>query len=340
MLPLALDANEPLPVARPRYRQQLPHLERDALFLTDAGLETMLVFQDGIDLPHFAAFDLLRTDAGRTRLRRYYEGFATLAVQQRVGLVLEAPTWRASPDWGARLGYDLAALAAVNRDAIALLTTLRDAHACARSPMVVSGNLGPRGDGYVVGQQMSVAEAREYHAWQVGVFALTAADMISVFTMNYAEEAAGIALAARAAELPLAVSFTLETDGRLPSGQPLAEAIAQVDAASSDWPAYYMINCAHPDHFAQLFATAAPWQQRVRGVRANASRRSHAELEASTTLDAGDPEELGGQYRQLRSALPQLSVVGGCCGTDHRHVAAIGRALAAAQAAPRGGLAG
>ncbi len=323
---MTLDPTQP-PARTALYRGRLPQLARDALFLTDAGLETMLVFQDGLALPYFAAFDLLRTEAGRARLRRYYEGFASMAVQQRAGLVLEAPTWRASPEWGVKLGYDLDALAAANREAIALLLDTRDAFACAHSPMVVSGNLGPRGDGYVIDKKMSVREAYEYHAWQIGVFAGTAVDMISVFTMNYAEEAAGIALAARAVELPLAVSFTLETDGRLPSGQPLAEAIAQVDAASSAYPAYYMVNCAHPEHFAHLFAAPAPWQQRVRAVRANASRRSHAELESSTTLDAGDPEELGGQYKRLRSVLPQLSVVGGCCGTDHRHVAAIGRAL-------------
>lgn len=312
---------------RANYRHRLPQLEPDAIFLTDAGLETMLVFHDGLELPHFAAFHLLRTDAGRARLRCYYEGFAAMAVQQRLGLVLEAPTWRASPDWGARLGYGRDELAAANRDAIALTVAVRDAFACTCSPMVVSGNLGPRGDGYVVDQQMSVAEASEYHAWQIGVFAATAADMVSVFTMTYAEEAAGIALAARAVELPLAVSFTLETDGRLPSGQPLAEAIAQVDAASSAYPAYYMINCAHPDHFAHLFAKPAPWHRRVRALRANASRRSHAELEASSTLDSGDPDELGSQYGQLRMVMPQLSVLGGCCGTDHRHVAAIGRAI-------------
>ncbi len=331
MSPLARGAvARPVHATAPRAhrRDQLPQLERDALFLTDAGLETMLVFQDGIELPYFAAFDLLRTEAGRARLRRYYDACASMAVQQRVGLVLEAPTWRASPDWGARLGYDLDALAATNRDAIAMLVAVRDAFACADSRMVVSGNLGPRGDGYVADRHMSVGEARDYHAWQIEVFAATVADMISVFTMNYAEEAAGIALAARALQMPLAVSFTLETDGRLPSGQPLAEAIAQVDAVSSSYPAYYAINCAHPEHFAHLFATPALWHQRVRALRANASRRSHAELEASTTLDAGDPEELAGAYRRLRARLPGLCVVGGCCGTDHRHVAAIGRALA------------
>jgi S-methylmethionine-dependent homocysteine/selenocysteine methylase len=263
-------------------------------------------------------------------LRAYYDGFAAMAVQQRAGLVLEAPTWRASPDWGARLGYDRATLAQVNRLAVDLMCAVRAAHACAGSPMVVSGNLGPRGDGYLPGAMMSSAEARDYHAWQVGVFADTVVDMVSVSTMNYAEEAAGIALAARAAGVPLAVSFTLETDGRLPSGQSLAEAIAQVDAASSAYPAYYMINCAHPAHFDHLFGTPQPWHRRIHGLRANASRRSHAELESSTELDAGDPDELGGQYRRLRARLPHLSVVGGCCGTDHRRVAAIGRALRAA----------
>jgi S-methylmethionine-dependent homocysteine/selenocysteine methylase len=193
----------------------------------------------------------------------------------------------------------------------------------------VSGNIGPRGDGYRAEARMSVAGARDYHAAQIATFADTDADMLGAFTMNYVEEAVGITLAARQARMPLALSFTLETDGRLPSGQPLVEAIERVDAESDDYPVYYMINCAHPSHFEDMLGELGSKSRRVRGLRANASRRSHAELDACTDLDAGNPQELGGDYRALARKLPALTVVGGCCGTDHRHVAAIAQAMRA-----------
>jgi S-methylmethionine-dependent homocysteine/selenocysteine methylase len=311
-----------------KYRQRLPQLA-DRLFATDAGLETELVFHDGRELPHFAAFDLLKTDAGFERLRAYYARYAEIARAHRLGLVLETPTWRASPDWGEKLGYDARQLADANRKAVSLLLEIRAEFETSGTPVVASGNLGPRGDGYRPDARMSATEARDYHAWQIATFAATDADLVSVFTMNYVEEAIGVAAAARDHKMPAVISFTLETDGRLPSGQGLAEAIGATDAATDAHPAYYMINCAHPTHFADALRAGGTWRSRVRGIRANASRRSHAELDASTDLDDGNPDELGAQYRALRPLLPRLTVVGGCCGTDHRHVGSICRALAA-----------
>jgi homocysteine S-methyltransferase len=309
------------------YRKALPQLH-DRLFMTDGGLETTLIFHDGVDLPYFAAFDLMKSPEGTDLLRRYYTRYAEIAVGCGLGMVLEAPTWRASRDWGEKLGYDAAELDAVNRKAIALMLETRATFEAPDRAMVISGNIGPRGDGYRADARMSIEEACDYHATQIETFAGTAADMVSVFTMNYVEEAAGVARAARTLHMPLAVSFTLETDGRLPSGDTLGEAILRTDDASDGYPAYYMINCAHPTHFAHvLLDHGAPWIDRIRGLRANASRRSHAELDESTELDAGEPEELGGQYRELRPLLRHLSVVGGCCGTDHRHVASVCAAL-------------
>jgi len=309
-----------------KYRAHLPQLS-DRLFTSDGGLETTLVFHEGIDLPYFAAFDLLKDDAGVEILRDYYRRYIELARANRMGIVLESPTWRASRDWGARLGYDGTALADVNRKAIGLLLELRAVHETHHTPIVVSGNLGPRGDGYSPSARMGVSEARDYHAEQIGTFAQTDADMVAAFTMNYVEEAFGIALAAGERSIPVAISFTLETDGRLPSGETLEAAIAATDAATDRYPAYYMINCAHPTHFETTLARAGAWRERIRGIRANASKRSHAELDESTDLDAGDPVELGGQYRALRTVLPKLAVIGGCCGTDQRHVGAMCAAL-------------
>ena len=309
-----------------KYRDRLPQLE-DQLFLTDGGLETTLVFQEGIELACFAAFDLLRNARGTETLRRYFTTYVEVARRQQVGIVLDSPTWRANPDWGTKLGYDAQALEDVNRLSIGLLLEVRAAMETARTPIVISGNLGPRGDGYQPGARMTVAEAAEYHAAQIRTFAGTEADMIAALTMNYVEEAAGIAIAARAARMPVALSFTLETDGRLPSGESLAHAIDRIESLSDAYAAYYMINCAHPSHFEHVLPELGAWKSRIRGLRANASRRSHAELDASTSLDAGDPVELGNQYAQVREHLPALTVVGGCCGTDHRHVEAIGRAV-------------
>lgn len=313
------------------YRTHLPQLD-DRLFIADSGMETTLIFHDGIDLPCFASFVLLDDDAGRARLRDYFARHIEIARSAGTGIVLETPTWRASADWGAKLGYDAARLAAVNRAAVEQLAELRDQLETPTTPIVISGNLGPRGDGYVAGRKMRIAEAQAYHAPQIETFASTAADLISVFTMTYVEEAIGVVRAAQAADMPVAVSFTLETDGRLPSGMPLAEAIEAADAATGAYPAYYMINCAHPTHFAHVLEDAGAWRERVRGVRANASKRSHAELDEATELDPGNPDELASEYRDLRALLPRLAVVGGCCGTDHRHIGAVCERLVATAA--------
>jgi len=305
-----------------KYRQHLPQLD-GKLFVTDGGLETSLIFLEHLDLPYFAAFDLLKDDLGIARLRNYYIPYLELARQHQLGFVLEAPTWRANRDWAERLGYSDLALADANRTAVGLLLELRAEYETPECPMVISGNLGPRADGYRIGDKMTAAQAQAYHAEQIGTFAGTDADMLAAFTLNYVEEAIGIALAARAAQMPLALSFTLETDGRLPSGQSLADAIAETDAASQNYPAYYMVNCAHPSHFEHVFNGRGAWLERIRGLRANASKRSHAELDECSDLDAGNPEELGHEYLALRTKLPKLSVVGGCCGTDHRHLGEI-----------------
>jgi homocysteine S-methyltransferase len=271
-----------------KYRQALPQLQEE-LFLTDGGIETTLIFHEGATLPYFASFVLLKDESGTALLRRYFERYAELARVEGLGLVLETPTWRANPDWAAKLGYDAPALAEANRRSVDLLLGIRRSFEAGSTRIVISGNLGPRGDGYDPGGQMSASKAQAYHASQIETLAATDADMIAAFTMNYVEEAVGYSV-------------------------------------------YYMINCAHPTHLETALSRPGEWRDRICGLRANASRRSHKELDESPDLDAGNPEELGREYRALRSALRNLSVVGGCCGTDHRHVAAIARALQPARA--------
>ncbi len=302
----------------------LPQLER--LCLTDAGLETDFIFNRGIELPQFASIVLLGSDEGRDALDTYFRGFLDLARRAGTGFILESATWRASPDWARPLGLTQPQLDDLNRAAINMLVALRDEYRTSTLPIIVSGCLGPRGDGYDPGTVMEVAEARDYHAHQAAVLAAAGADMLSAITMTNVPEAIGITLAARALAIPVAISFTVETDGRLPTRDTLAGAITAVDEATGAAPAYYMINCAHPTHFAAILDDGADWTRRIRGVRANASRCSHAQLDAMTELDSGDPDEFAALHLELRQRFPHFNVLGGCCGTDLRHVAAIATA--------------
>lgn len=301
------------------YRQKLPQLGAKKC-ITDGGLETILVFKHGIDLPHFAAYDLLRTQQGYETLYAYYEQFAALARANSVGLVLETATWRANTDWGAAIGDDEEALGQFNSRAVSLVDKVRQEFDSEETPIVVSGNIGPRGDGYVPGAAMQVQEAQQYHSSQVNTFKQTAVDMVSALTLNYSAEAIGIALAAESAGLPCCISFTVETDGQLPNGESLQAAIAAVDDYPGTNVAYYMINCAHPTHFQRLFDADEPWMKRVKAIRANASCLSHAELDVAETLDDGNPEEFGEQLVHISNLAPHVTVLGGCCGTDERHI--------------------
>ena len=278
---------------------------------------------------------MLKDEAGTERLRRYYRQFAELARDRGVGFVLESPTWRASPRWAEEIGYSEGELDELNRRAIALMAEIRPEYETPEAPVVISGQIGPQDDGYNPTSRLTADEAQRYHSTQIATFAGTEADMVTALTMTYADEALGITRAAQAAGLPVVISFTLETDGRLPSGEQLGEAIGAVDEGTDGGAAYYMINCAHPTHFAETIEGDEPWIERVRGLRANASIRSHAELDEATELDEGDPVDLAERYVALRDKLPRLTVLGGCCGTDFRHVERIADSWLAGSPAER-----
>lgn len=309
------------------YRKELPQLG-DAIFLTDGGLETTLIFHHNIELPLFAAFDLLKDEAGVEQLKNYYHQYVQIAKDAGLGFILESPTWRASSDWGQHLGYSRQALAQANHDSIALLEDIRADYVEYDIPLVISGCIGPRGDGYQVAT-FDAQDEKAYHQQQVQTFSETAADLVSAITMTSVNEAVGIALAAQDCDLPVVISFTVETDGRLPSGETIEQAITLCDQATGSYPAYYMVNCAHPSHFEHQLPGGKALA-RLKGVRANASKCSHEELDESPTLDDGNPAEFGKEYGRLKHLIPGLTVVGGCCGTDHRHIQQICRALHAA----------
>jgi homocysteine S-methyltransferase len=313
----------------PKYRDRLPQ-QSGKIFLTDGGMETTLIFHDGVDLPCFAAFTLLDTPEGVERTRAYYARYAAMARQAGLGFVLETPTWRANADWGAKLGYSREDLARINRQSVELMLELRAQFETPQTPIVISGAIGPRGDGYDPGRIMGIDEAQAYHAAQIDALRNTAADLVTAFTLNYVNEGIGVARAAKAVGMPVVISFTVETDGKLPTGETLKEAITTVDRESGAAPIYFMVNCAHPTHFRGSLASGEDWVKRIGGFRANASRRSHAELDQATELDSGDPVEFGRQHADLRRLLPHANVLGGCCGTDHRHVEQIAFACVAA----------
>lgn len=296
----------------------LSFLPADA-YVSDGGLETDLMFNRGVELPEFASFPLVEDRRGRDLLREYYDGYAAVARTVGAGLTLESPTWRANPDWAARVGYDTDALDRVNRAAVEFLAELRDAYRDLVDVRII-GAIGPRGDGYCAGEKADPDEAAEYHGGQVESLARAGADLVASYTMTGAEEAIGIVRAARRAGVPVLAGFTVETDGRLPDGSSLGAAIARVEREAA--PDGYVINCAHPTHIAPALE-GADWLDRVVQVNPNASTLSHAELDEAEELDAGDIAFLASSYEQLRAKLPALRIVGGCCGTDARHVGAL-----------------
>ena len=295
----------------------------NTMFLADGGLETDMVFNHGFDLPLFASFTMLSSDTGRAALRRYFEDYIRIAKGAGMGMLLDTATWRANLGWGTQMGLSASDIDAVNARAVAFATGIRDAHED-DLPILVNGVIGPEGDGYNPDYVLDADGYEAYHAPQIRALSGAGADLVSAVTMTNSSEGLGITRAAKAQGVPCIISFTVETDGRLPSGESLGEAIGRVDRETGGWPLFFMINCAHPDHFsAQL---NGDWLDRIGAIRANASRCSHAELDEAEELDAGNPIELAQGYVDLRAKLPNLRVMGGCCGTDYRHVGAIAHA--------------
>ena len=305
-----------------KYRTNLPQLSMTT-FMTDGGLETDLIFNHGIDLPEFAAFDLLKDEKGKDILSKYYKDYLEISKDRCSGFILEAPTYRANPDWALKIGYSLDSLKDIIGTSVQELEELRNDYENDDFQIAISVCIGPRGDGYVADNKMSIEMAEEYHSYQIAVVADTNADLVSALTINYNEEAIGLVKAAKKNGLPVVISYTVETDGKLPSGQSLKDAITSLDKITDNYVSYYMINCAHPDHFAHILNPDSQWAKRIKGLRANASTKTHCELDESETLDIGDKEQLARKYQELKTLLPSLNVIGGCCGTDHTHLSKI-----------------
>ena len=308
-----------------KYRNELPQLA-GGLFLNDAGLETDIIFNKGVEIREFAAHTLLPDPAGREVLATYFREMLSLAKSKGAGFVLDCPTWKAHMHWADDLKATEAEIRQANVDAVAFAAGLREEFSENEQPIVINALIGPRGDAYAPDVEIAAAEAEKYHAQQIGWLAETEVDMVSALTFTMADEAIGAVRAAKAAGIPIVVSFTVETDGKLPTGEALGDAIQRVDAATDNATAYYMVNCAHPDHFSGVIGDEE-WTKRIRGLRCNASRLSHAELDECEVLDDGNPVELGQQYAEFKERMPWLNVFGGCCGSDLRHVTEIADAV-------------
>lgn len=296
----------------------------DKIYLTYTGMETDLIFTQGTDLPGFASYPLLETATGRDQLTKYYTDLIKLGQRENIGIILESATWVANRDRGAAIGYSPKTLMKRNAQAIALMSKTRASYP--DQSILISANIGPRADAYAPNEQMNASDAQEYHAEQIGALKDTDLDFISGYTLAYPQEAIGITLAAKQTNIPIVIAFTVETDGNLPTGMSLQQAIETVDNATNAYPSYYMINCAHPDHFENILSNDT-WMSRLKGIVANASRCSHAELDNADTLDDGNPTELGQDLSKIRKNHPTINVFGGCCGTDMRHMACIAQAL-------------
>lgn len=301
-------------------------------YLTDGGFETSMLFLEGFDLPAFAACVLLEDDVARAAMNRYFDRFLAMAETAGTGFVLDTNTWRSGTHWASAVGRSPAQMQDLTREAVRFAEAIRDRWQDRVSPILLNGVIGPAGDAYDGTLALDATTAEAIHAPQIALLATCGVDLITALTFGSIPEAIGVVRASIKAGVPAAISFTVETDGRLPDGTPLARAIRETDAATADAPLYYMINCAHPEHFRDVLGDEA-WCRRIRGIRANASRLSHAELDEAETLDDGNPEEFGVLHGELSKKLTALKVVGGCCGTDHRHVGCMAHTMLPSTAA-------
>ncbi|RGE17629.1 homocysteine S-methyltransferase family protein [Leucobacter sp. wl10] len=297
--------------------------------LTDGGIETALADRLGQELPEFAAFVLLDGAEGREALRAYYRPFVELARRRGLPLVLDTPTWRANPDWAERLGYDAEALDRANADAVALVRGTAEEHdgsggeGGGAAEILVNGCVGPRYDDYDASQRMTAEEAERYHWPQVRALAEAGADRVTAVTTLDAAEGVGVVRAAQRARIPVAVSFVVDADGRLAGGGTLAEGIGEVDAATGGAACGFLVNCAHPDEAAAGLAACAgaPELDRIVGFRLNAARHDE-------TGEGDDPRTFARLEASLREHAPNAVALGGCCGTDVPHIAALAERIA------------
>ena len=305
--------------------RDFPPRLKGKFYLTEGGTETEVLYKHGFDLPEFAMFPLLDDPEATAVIRQMYRRYFAVAEEHGAGLLLIGHDYRASPDWGAKLGYSPEGLAEMQRKAMAFLDDLRRDYAGRVGDVYIAGCLGPRGDAYGTGGAITEDEAEAYHSVQLRTLKETPADMAIALTFNNIPEAIGAVRAAQALDMPIGVSLTLTAEGRLRSGPTLREAVETIDAGTDGAATWFGTNCEHPLEWADALADAGPWLERMRYFRPNAARMEKLALCTLGHLEDGDPEELGSQMGALAAALPRADILGGCCGTDERHLGAVAR---------------
>ncbi len=301
-----------------------PSQREGVFYLTEGGQETEIMYKHGHDLPEFAMFPLLDNEQATADLRAMYERYLETAARHGFVALMGGLDYRASADWGAKLGYSAQALAEIELRAIEFLRDVAKPFA-GQAEILISGVIGPRGDAYALNRTITADEAEDYHSAQLETLKRANVDLACAMTFNNTEEAIGVSRAAARIGLPLSIYFTLTSASRLRSGPSVHEAIKTVDAATGDArPDFYGINCSHPLEFEPALEPG-DWIERVRSLRPNAALMEKQQLCQIGHLVDGDPPELGQQMGALARRYPHIDVWGGCCGTWDTHLDEIAR---------------
>lgn len=296
-------------------------LDNNNIFMINGGLETTLIYKYNLELPFFSCIDLFKNVNTKKIIYQYYLEYLKVAQKYNSFIIIDTPTWRFNKDWASKLGYNEIELLNRNKEAVVLISKLKNDY----NNIIISGKIGPKYEGYFISEKMSIEESKNYHSTQIKTFSELNIDIITASAMNYVEEAIGISYSAKDKSIPLVISFTLNNDSKLPSGMALEDAINYIDYITNEYPIYYMINCVHPKYFIELLRINKDkkWINRIRGIRPNASSKSHEELEKLNKLDSGNIDELANYCKEIKNICPNINIFGGCCGTNINHVESI-----------------
>ncbi|HEY8592653.1 MAG TPA: homocysteine S-methyltransferase family protein [Sphingomicrobium sp.] len=297
-------------------------------YLAEGGQETELMYGHGFELPKFALFPLLDDAAAVVQLKAMYEAVLQVAVRHRMSVMLGGLDYRASPDWAGLLGIDAVRLADYQHRSVAFLREVAEPYLEKLPHILVSGIVGPQGDAYERNQTVTASSAEAYHGTQMDNLASAGVDLVQAMTFTSSHEAIGVIRAAQARELPIVVSFMTDSPDE-PGGQrSFRQTIEDVDRATDSYALFYGINCAHPREFEPLLRDQGEWLNRIGLLRPNASAKDKVELCQIGHLERGDARELAQLMGVLAARLPNVRVLGGCCGTWDEHLDLIAGAAA------------
>lgn len=293
--------------------------EDGILYLTEGGTETEVIYRHGHELRDFAMFELMNKPEAVRDMENMYRRYLDKAAQYGFSALMSGFDYRASPDWGAKLGYSAEGLREMQHKCIDFLRGVSRAYEDQIERIAIAGCIGPKGDAYSLNRDITAEEAEDYHATQCETLRDCGVDLIWAATINNIPEAVGISRAAARVGLPVNMSFTLDSSHKLKSGPSLKEAIEATDTeAGAARPDSYGINCSHPLEFEPALEPG-DWARRLRSLRPNAAKMDKVSLCKLGHIEEGDPEELGQMMGDLAKRYPDIDIWGGCCGTWDKH---------------------